>query len=269
MSESQKYETVTARRQNGVLIISLNRPAQRNAVNGAMHQELESILKAVATDRDIRAIVLRGEGQSFCAGGDVSTMEGGAEQASPSPAIVVRSTLDARQVLDMFLAVPQPIVCALNGYAMGLGATIALLCDVVVMAEDAIIADTHVNMGLVAGDGGAVLWPLAMPLGAARWYLMTGDRLNGVEAARLGLALKAVPAGRLDDEAVMLAERMAALAPLAVQGTKATLNRIVRDRIDLNLEIGLLLEGATFVSEDHKAAVSAFVEKRPAKFEGR
>lgn len=268
MTRYADFTTVLARREGAVLVVSLNRPERRNAVNLEMHRDLEAILKLAASDNEVRAIVLRGEGKAFCAGGDVSTMEGAADEPA-SPALIVRQTLEAAQMIDMILAAPQPIVCALQGFAMGLGATIALLCDVVIMADDAAIADTHVNIGLVPGDGGVVLWPLAGSLGAARWHLMTGERVSGPEAVRLGLALASVPPDDLDAEALRRATILASLAPLAVQGAKATLNRIIRDRIALTLETGLLLEGATFVSEDHKEAVAAFMDKRQPTFRGR
>jgi enoyl-CoA hydratase len=260
---------VLARKEGHVLTVSLNRPAQRNAVNSDIHNGLRDIFALAAADDDVRAIVLRGEGKAFCAGGDVNTMEGSGNKDTPSPALRVRETLDAARMVEMILAVPQPTVCALQGFAMGLGATIALLCDVVVMAEDAQIADTHVNIGLVAGDGGAVIWPLLASLGAVKWCLMTGDRITGIEAARMGLVFRAVPAGELDAEAQKLATRLAGLAPLAVRGTKETLNRVIRDRMSLLLDTGLLLEGATMVSEDHKEAAQAFIAKRPAVFKGR
>jgi enoyl-CoA hydratase len=269
MSGYEAFTTVLARKDGHVLTVSLNRPERRNAINGDVHAALRGILELAADDPDVRAIVLRGEGKAFCAGGDVNTMEGGGDEASPSPALAVRDTLSAARMIDMLLAVPQPTVCAVQGFAMGLGATIALLCDTVVMAEDAVIADTHVNIGLVAGDGGAVLWPLLASMGAVKWYLMTGERISGVEAARLGLVLKAVPAADLDAEAQRLATKLASIAPLAARGTKETLNRVIRDRIHLLLETGLLLEGATMVSEDHKEAASAFLAKRPAVFKGR
>ena len=268
MSAYDPFTAVLARKEGHVLTVSLNRPAQRNAINADVHNSLRGILALAAEDHDVRAIVLRGEGKAFCAGGDVGTMVGAGDGAS-SPALGVLSTLEATRMIDMLLAVRQPIVCALQGFAMGLGATIALLCDVVVMAEDAVIADTHVNIGLVAGDGGAVLWPLLESFAAAKWHLMTGERVNGVEAVRLGLALKAVSAAELDEEAQRLAARLAQIAPLAVQGTKATLNRVIRDRIHLLLETGLLLEGATMVSEDHHEAATAFLGKRAAVFTGR
>jgi enoyl-CoA hydratase len=268
MSAYDPFTAILARKEGHVLTVSLNRPAQRNAINADVHNSLRGILALAAEDHDVRAIVLRGEGKAFCAGGDVGAMVGAGDGAS-SPALGVLSTLDATRMIDMLLAVRQPIVCALQGFAMGLGATIALLCDVVVMAEDAVIADTHVNIGLVAGDGGAVLWPLLESFAAAKWHLMTGERVNGVEAVRLGLALKAVSAAELDEEAQRLAARLAQIAPLAVQGTKATLNRVIRDRIHLLLETGLLLEGATMVSEDHHEAATAFLGKRQAVFAGR
>lgn len=260
---------VLARKAGHVLTVSLNRPDRRNAINSDIHDGLREVIALAAKDDDIRAIVLRGEGKAFCAGGDVSTMEGSGGKGTPSPAIRVRETLDAARMVEMILSIPQPTVCALQGFAMGLGATIALLCDVVVMAEDAQIADTHVNIGLVAGDGGAVIWPLLASLGRVKWHLMTGERISGVEAERHGLVLKAVPATVLDAEAQTLATRLAALAPLAVRGTKETLNRVIRDRIHLLMETGLLLEGATMVSEDHEEAAQAFLGKRPAVFKGR
>ena len=269
MSAYADFTTVLAEKAGAVLTVSLNRPAQRNAVNADMHESLRRIFALAAADPEVRAIVLRGEGKAFCAGGDVNTMEGAGDGPGPSPALTVRSTLEAADMVELLLAVPQPVVCAVQGYAMGLGATIALLCDVVVIAEDAQIADTHVNIGLVAGDGGAVIWPLLAPLGAVKWYLMTGERISGVEAARLGLALKAVPAAELDAAAQALAARLAQVAPLAVRGTKETLNRIVRERVSLVLQTGLLLEGATMVSEDHREAASAFLAKRQPTFQGR
>src|SRR5690606_17097895 len=115
------------------------------------------------------------------------------------------SMTHGRELLETILAVKQPIVCAVRGYALGLGATIALFGDVVVAAEDAKFGDTHVKVGLVAGDGGAVAWPLLMSMAQAKYHLLTGERLSGTDAERLGLVLKAVPDEELDAEAVRLA----------------------------------------------------------------
>jgi enoyl-CoA hydratase len=156
-----------------------------------------------------------------------------------------------------------------HGYALGLGATIALFSDVVIAAEDAAFADTHVNVGLVAGDGGAIAWPLLMSMAHAKYHLMTGERISGAEAARLGLVLKAVPSDDVHEEATQVARKLAALAPMAVAGTKATLNLVIRERMSRQLDYGLLYEGATFLSDDHREAAKAFTEKRTAVFRGR
>ena len=269
MADWGEFKTMLARQDGRLLTVSFNRPDRLNAVGGGLHEEFTEILGRAGGDNSVGAILLRGEGRAFCVGGDVKGFDERASGAKPSrPAHTVLHTLNATELLEAILGVPQPIVAAVHGHAMGLGATIALFCDVVVAAEDARFADTHVSVALVAGDGGAVMWPLIMPFGAAKWYLLTGDPISGAEAARLGMVLKAVPGEQLLDEATALAQRLADGAPLAVQGTKATLNRIVRDRMSLLMDTGLLLEGATFVSDDHREAAAAFVAKRKPTFRG-
>ncbi len=270
MTNYDDLKMVKVTRDDNVLVIALNRPEARNAVNGELSHDLHEALHRVASDTSARAVLLRGEGKSFCVGGDVKMFDDRKKEAEPpSPAVRALSTLGGTQIIDLLLDIPQPTVAAVHGHAMGLGSTIALFCDVVIAAENAQIADSHVNIGLVAGDGGAVTWPLMMPFGAAKWYLLTGDRISGSEAERLGLVLRAVPEEDLLEEAMRVANKLGNMPPLAAQGTKATLNRILRDRMDLTLDFGLLYEGATFLSEDHAEAAAAFVEKRTPHFRGR
>lgn len=269
MIDYGRFRTILAERRGHVLMLTLNRPERLNAVGDDMHEGLEAILADLRQDAEIRAVVLQGAGRAFCVGGDVKGFaEAPAVEQTPYEAMAL-VTRSAGNLIERFLDVPQPVIAAVQGYAMGLGATLALLCDVVLIADDAQIADTHVPIGLVAGDGGALAWPLGMPMGAAKYYLMTGERLSGSEAARLGLALRAMPAEKLHDQALQMAVRMAALPPLALQGTKRALNQILRHRSQLVTDIGLQLEAATFLSADHKEASSAFMEKRPATFHGR
>ena len=236
MTNYDDLEMVKVTREGNVAVISLNRPDARNAVNAELSHDLHEALHRVAGDTDARAVLLRGEGKSFCVGGDVKMFDDRKKEAEPpSPAVRALGTLGGTQIIDLLLAIPQPTVAAVQGHAMGLGSTIALFCDVVIAADDAQIADSHVNIGLVAGDGGAVTWPLMMPFGAAKWYLLTGERLSGTEAERLGLVLRAVPEEELLDEAMRVANKLGAMPPLAAQGTKATLNRILKDRMDLTL----------------------------------
>ena len=268
MSQYDKFDVVTAKQDGRLLTVSFNRPDRLNAVGGGLGTQFEEILSIAREDDSVGCILVRGEGRAFCAGGDVREFDEEAKGGGTPPAKKVFSLLHGAKIIDIMLSVPQPMIAAVQGYAMGLGATYALFCDVVVAAEDAVFADAHVAIGLVAGDGGAVMWPLLMSLGAARWYLMTGDRISGAEAARIGMVLKAVPASELLEEATRMATRLADGAPLAIQGTKATLNKIVHNRMDAVLEHGLLLEGATFTSDDHKEAAAAFVEKRKPVFRG-
>lgn len=256
--------------EDGVLTLTLNRPDRLNAVDGGLHDALTTAIADGHRDPEVRAFLIRGEGRAFCVGGDVKGFAAQAEDTEPPSASErVLSTMHGRAIIDAFLSTDKPIVSAVQGYAMGLGATIALFADVVVAAEDAQFADTHVNVGLVAGDGGAVVWPLLMPFSQAKYYLMTGERISGTEAERLGMVMRAVPADDLLATATTYARKLAAGAPQAVRGTKATANLIMRERVSLVLDHGLLLEGATFVSDDHREASEAFVQKREPVFRGR
>ncbi len=174
--------------------------------------------------RTARAVVLTGAGQAFSAGGNV---DGFAALASDLE--LRRSTLRlGRQLFEDLINVHLPVIAAVNGPAVGLGCTIATACDVVIMSETAFLADPHVLVALVAGDGGAVTWPLNIGLLRAKPYLLTGDRMPAEVAVSLGLATRAVPARDVLPEAIAMAQRIAALPPQAVQDTKAVLNQHLR-----------------------------------------
>jgi enoyl-CoA hydratase len=265
MSDYSRFEKVLAHQDGRLLTLTFNRPDNMNAIDGAIHEDLDALIALIRADDSVGAVLLRGEGRAFCAGGDIKMMSA----ATPTPVERVGSILASRELLYSMLAIEQPIIAAVQGFALGLGATIALFCDIVLAAEDAYFADTHVNVGLVAGDGGAVLWPLLLPFGQAKYHLLTGDRITGADAARMGMIHKAVPADQLLDEATAVARRLADGPTLALKWTKKAVNQVLRERLDLILEIGLALEGATFLSDDFKEASSAFIEKRKPTFTGR
>jgi len=260
-----KFEKVLAVQDGKLLTLTFNRPERRNAVGGGLHEDFDELIELIRHDKSVGAVLLKGNGPAFCAGGDIKEMS----ESTVGPAERVGELLNAKRLLYTMLEVEQPIVCAVHGYALGLGATIALFCDVVVAAEDAFFADTHVNVGLVAGDGGAVLWPLLLPFGQAKYHLLTGDRITGADAARMGMIHKAVPADELFAEAEGIARRLADGATLALKWTKMAVNQVLRERMNLVLEIGLAMEGATFVSEDFAEASTAFLEKRTPTFKGK
>jgi len=265
MTDYSRYRFVKVENDDGVATLTLNRPERRNAAHEAMHRELEDVFRDVGEDNDIRAIVQTGAGDAFCAGGDASSMDSG-EFNPTGPRIPFDGV---RRLINHILDVEQPIIAAVNGDAAGLGATLALFCDVTYVAEAARIGDTHVKMGLVAGDGGAVIWPMLVGLARAKPYLFTGDWISGREAERIGLVNFALPVEEVLPEATAFARRLADGATMAIRWTKYSMNKILRDQVNLALDTSMFLEAATMGTGDLQEAARAFLEKRPPKFHGR
>jgi enoyl-CoA hydratase len=259
------YTTLETAREGQVLRVTIAHPTSAlNAVDAAMHDDLTRLFADLKRERDARAVLLTGRGRAFSAGGDFAWFP---QLREPGRMEALRQ--DAKQLVWDLLDVEIPIVAALNGPAMGLGASIALLCDVIFMADTATIGDPHVKVGIVAGDGGVAIWPLAVGPARAKQYLLTGDPLTAVEAERIGLVNKVVPAADLDREAMAFAARLAAGAPLAVRYTKLAVNKLVKDALNVAFDTSTALELVTFQSEDHQEALAAIREKRPPTFKGR
>jgi enoyl-CoA hydratase len=266
MVDYSRYQTLLIEKDaDGVALVTLNRPEKRNAVNNQMHQELEDIFVDLSNDDEVRAIVLTGAGTAFCAGGDVEGMKTG-EFRPTGPAVPFRQV---RRLILNLLEVEQPIVAAVNGDGAGLGATIPLFCDIIVMAETARLADTHVRMGLVAGDGGVIIWPWLVGMARAKEYLLTGQWIDGKEAERIGLVNYAVPSEQVLPRAIEIARRLAQGAPLAIRWTKFAVNKVLREHVNLALDSSMFLEAATMSSEDLEEAARGFFEKRKPLFKGR
>jgi enoyl-CoA hydratase len=272
MPDYSRYRGLEVTQDGKNLTVALNRPDRMNAIdNGTydapgLHQELEEIWARIGEDDSVGAVILTGNGRAFCAGGDVKTM---ADPALQAARLTKSPIFGYKRLLAHMLEVEQPIIAAINGPAIGLGATLALFCDISIMAEDAYICDTHVNVGLVAGDGGAVVWPLILPINQAKYYLMTGERIPGAMAKQLGLVNQVVPAAELLPAARALAERFAYGPILAVRWTKTAINKVLRERLNLIMDTSITLEMLSFQTQDHKEAARAFVEKRPPEFHGR
>lgn len=263
MLRQEHYEVIQVEKADGVATLTLNRPERLNAVNGAMHSELSTIFLAVQADPEVRAAVLTGAGRAFCAGGDFSA---GADMHTKTGLTIMQ---EARRIVDGILDLEKPLIAAINGPAVGLGATVALCCDVVIAARGARIGDPHVKMGITAGDGGAVIWPLLVGVNRAKYMLMTGDLIGADEAMAMGLVNRVVDEGQALPEALALARRLAASAPYAVQSTKVSVNKMIKAISNLVLPLSLSLEEASMTREDHREAVRAFQEKRDPRFTGR
>jgi len=259
------YRALRFERRERVLRVVIEHPTQpQNAVDDLLHGELAQLFSDLKREGEARAVVLTGSRGIFSAGGDFAWFPTLSDLAA-----LEHLRRDAKQMIWDLLDVPIPIVAALNGPAVGLGASIALLCDVILMAEGASIADPHVRVGLVAGDGGAAIWPLALGPARAKQYLLTGDRVSAAEAERMGLVNRVVPDDTLEAESFAFAKRLAEGAPLAIQYTKQAVNKLVKDALNVAFDASTALEIVTFQSEDHREALAAIAEKRPPRFQGR
>ncbi len=259
------FDTLVLDRVGDVLRVTIAHPASElNAVDERLHHDLTKLFAMLKREDEARAVVLTGRGRAFSAGGDFKWFP---QLRDMGRMEALRR--DAKQLIWDLLDVELPIVAAVNGHAMGLGASIALLCDTIFMADTATIGDPHVKVGIVAGDGGVAIWPLALGPARAKQYLLTGDPLTAAEAERIGLVNRVVPAATLAEEAMAFATRLAAGAPLAVRYTKLAVNKLVKDALNVAFDTSTALELVTFQSDDHQEALAAIREKRPPKFKGR
>ena len=248
-----------------ILRVTLNRPDRRNAIDAVMHRELRELYARMSDDADIEVIVITGAGKGFCAGADFKQMQDNNDAATYDDgfsSLFVDGVAIARNIL----AVRRPMIAAVNGDAIGLGASLALFCDVVFMAEEARIGDPHVAAGLVAGDGGAILWPLLVGVNRAKEYLMTGDLVSAQEADRLGLVNHVVPAESLMDEAMAMAHRLATGPAVAIRFNKRLVNKELEMRVSQLYDLSVAFEAISIETADHREAIDAFLNKRPATF---
>lgn len=262
------YKFLSIAKIESVAIVTMNRPEQRNAVPPEAQIELERIWEDLGADSDVNAIVLTGAGDAFSAGGDLKQMAamfGTPEGLSHA----LQAPRSARRLLQNLLDVPQPVVAAINGDAVGLGATLALLADVAVIADEAKFGDTHVKVGLVAGDGGTIIWPLLIGANRAKEFLMLGRLASGKECAQMGLINHAVPKSSVLEKAMGIAQELAANAPWAVRWTKMSVNQAIKQQMNLLLDASLAYEMLTMGTQDHLEATKAFLEKRTPQFRGR
>jgi enoyl-CoA hydratase len=256
--------TVLYRREGRVGVVTLNRPEKLNAIDVETHVLLDETLRRADRDVETRVTVLTGAGRGFCAGGDTSRMQGDFQEEGRH---AVHSP--GRHLIHTLTNAEKPLIAMVNGPAAGLGATLALYCDIVVMADDARIGDRHVNVGLVAGDGGAVIWPLLVGVARAKEFLLTGRLIDGKEAARIGLVSRSVPLADLSKTVMELAREIAALPPYAVRASKVSVNKIVAAANDLVLDTSLALEHLSMRTADHREAVLARHERRDGVYTGR
>lgn len=261
------YKGIKVEIEDGVAIATFNRPEVLNALDAdGLHELHYRIFPDLGRDEAVKAIILTGAGKAFCVGADVRGMQ--ADIAKGRTAI--RTDMwRAIRLLENMLDLEKPIIAAVNGHAAGLGATVALFCDIIIAAETAKFSDKHISVGIVPGDGGTVIWPLLIGPARAKEYLMTGDVMDAMEAERSGLVNKVVPLERLMPTAKQLARRLADGPTLAIAWTKRSINNRIKRDLNLLMDGCLLAEQISFTTEDHTEATRAFLERRKPQFKGR
>jgi len=258
------YETIRFSRDGRVLTLTIDGPGPVNAVNAVMHQELSQVFADAQTDSDSDLIILTGAGKAFCAGGDMDWFE----EMIADPAKFQAIGPEAKRIVMSLLELEKPIICRLNGAAAGLAATMALLCDVIIADEKAVIGDPHVKVGLVAGDGGAVIWPQLVGFAKAKELLMTGDLLQAKEALSLGLINYAVPTDQLDAKVNELVSKILGNPKWAVRWTKTVTNIPLKELVAKLMEPSIAYETLSNMTKDRAEAVAAFKEKRTPHYTG-
>lgn len=257
------YTQLAINRQARVATVTLNRPESLNVINGAMHHELATVFDQLADDPQVAVIVLTGAGRAFCAGGDLQWVKDNLQ----SHQSFLLSMREGKKIVLGMLECPKPIICRLNGDAIGLGATIALLSDIIVAGDTARIADPHVRIGLVAGDGGALIWPQLIGFARAKEFLLTGNAVMAPQAAQMGLINHAVPAAQLDATVERFTQQLVGGAQAAIRYTKLCTNAPLRQLVAGMLDTSLACEGLTMMqNDDLREGLDAFLAGRKPKF---
>lgn len=238
-----------------VRVVTINRPEARNAVDATLHARLVDIWRELDRDPKARCVVLTGAGETFSGGGDFAFLKA----QHQSLALRYAVSQQAGAILNAMINFRLPVVAAVNGPAVGLGASLALCCDLVLMAQNSYLCDPHVSIGLTAADGGALLWPYMMSMIRAKEYIYTGARIPAAEAVNLGLANRVTPAEALMDEALAVADRLAAQPARALQTTKRAFGKHLAQAAVAIIDYGLAAETLELGADEHIDKVREFL----------
>lgn len=259
------YKGLKITRENRILTITLDRPEAKNAVNPIVHVEFSQIFYDIARDAETDVVVITGANNAFCAGGDLEWLI----DIHGDPVATAAAIDNDRKIQNSLLDLEKPIIAKVRGPAIGLGCSLALFCDFIYATPEAKFADPHVSIGLVAGDGGAVIWPQLIGYARAKRYLLTGDVIDGATAERYGLITEAVADEDLDSTVQAMADRMANSAQFAIKGTKNAINAGLKQIANTIIDRSGAFENMTMMTEDHKIALEAFKDRKKPVFKHR
>ena len=262
-----QLETVNVRVHDAAATIELNRPHALNAWNAQLGADLLSALRAAAADDAVRAIVITGAGRGFSSGADLRDISGGAT-VDGRPDVYTTLTERYHPIMKAIREVPKPVLAAVNGPAVGIGCSLALCCDLIMAGESAYFLLAFVNIGLVPDGGSSLLVPTRVGMARATEMSMLGERVGAAQALEWGLINRVVPDGRLSEEAAALAARLASGPTRSYAGAKRQLNNWLYARMGEQLELEAQIQQEMAGSGDFLEGVTAFAEKRPARFSG-
>ena len=267
MADYSTYQHLLIEVNDGVALLTMNRPDVLNATNDRLHWELGHIWLDIGEDSEVRVAVITGAGRAFSAGGDLDSIERITRMEMPRASEeVLRDMREAAAIVYNMVNLDKPIISAINGVAVGAGLAVALMADISIASENARITDGHTRLGLAAGDHSAIIWPLLCGMAKAKRYLLTSDFLDGREAERIGLVSMAVPPDELMPTAMDVARKLADGPQTAIRFTKRALNQWLRLGGLASFDYSLALEMLTFYDKDLPEGIQALKEKRPASF---
>lgn len=238
-----------------VRIVTMNRPESLNIIDAALHRRLLDVWQELDRDAGARAVVLTGAGRAFSGGGDFAFLKAQHQSVGLRYAV----SHEAGAILTAMMNFRLPVVAAVNGPAVGLGASLALSCDLVLMAERSYLCDPHVSIGLTAGDGGALLWPHMMSLIRAKEYIYTGERIPAAKAVELGVANRMTSAESLMEQALELAGKLARQPARALQTTKRAFAKHIAQSAVAIIDYGLAAETVELGAAEHIAKIREFL----------
>lgn len=258
-------------REDSILMVRMNRPEARNALTEPeFFQEFVDLCGAVRRDHSVKVMILTGNGSAFCAGGNVKDMRNRAGVFAGSPYELRDRYRNGIQRIPLAVyELDIPVIAAVNGPAIGAGLDLACMCDVRLSSERALFAESFVRLGIVPGDGGAWLLPRIIGMPKASLMALTGDTIDAATALEWGLVTQVLPGAELDGAALTLARRMAENPAHGLRLTKRLLREGQNMRLDSLLELSAAYQALAHHTEDHLEAVSAFLDKRPAQYQGR
>ena len=256
--------TISRSDRGAVAVLTFDRPEALNALSVELVASLAEHLSAVAASPDIRAVVITGAGEkAFSAGADLGMMRGAA------PAEALATAERGHALFDAIVALPMPVIAAINGYCFGGGTELALACDIRIASENAQIGLPEVTLGIFPGWGGTQRLPRLVGYGRAIEIIATGRRVGAAEAERIGLVNHVYPQAELVEQAVAMGEEIASRAPIAVAAAKALIHAAHGSEMDAGLANERAEFARMFTTQDCREGMDAFFEKRPATFTGQ